>query len=72
MAFRYFIGFLLSCILVGCAQVGQITGGEKDTVAPQLIDSKTTPPNNSIYFSGNSFSSVLINCSSSFKIFLPS
>lgn len=56
MAFRYFIGFLLSSVLIGCAQVGQITGGEKDTVAPQLIDSKTTPPNNSIYFSGNSFS----------------
>ena len=56
MAFRYFIGFLLSSILVACAQVGQITGGEKDTVAPQLVDSKTTPPNNSIYFSGNSFS----------------
>lgn len=56
MAFRISLSFLVLVFLSACAQVGQISGGEKDTVAPQVIASKTTPPSNSTQFNGNSIS----------------
>ncbi len=37
-------------LLVACAQVRDITGGEKDTIPPTLVSA--TPPNGSIRFSG--------------------
>ena len=56
MAFRISLSFLVLVLLSACAQVGQISGGDKDTVAPQVIASKTTPPSNSTQFNGNSIS----------------
>lgn len=56
MAFRISISFLVLILLSACAQVGQITGGEKDTVAPQVIAAKTIPADKSTNFSGKSIS----------------
>lgn len=39
---------LLLALLMGCAQVGNVTGGEKDTRAPELIGAD--PPNGSVRF----------------------
>ena len=50
--FSYLI-FGISLILASCAQVGTITGGEKDNSAPKPIADKVSPPNASVYFSGN-------------------
>jgi uncharacterized protein (DUF2141 family) len=51
MDFRLFIA--LALFLSSCAQVGTITGGEKDTVAPDAI--KTNPPNGTVEFNQSSF-----------------
>lgn len=40
-----------SLLLVSCAQVGSITGGEKDVVPPQLVSA--TPPNGSLHFNSS-------------------
>ncbi len=50
MAFRKIIVASLILFLWGCAQVGQITGGEKDVVAPKPIAALTTPPDSSLDF----------------------
>lgn len=55
MAFRKILIILLPLILLGCAQVGQISGGDKDDFAPRPLDGKTNPPNESINFQGNFF-----------------
>ncbi len=52
MARIHFI--ILVFILSACAQVGSLTGGSKDVTAPQPIDEKITPPNESTYFSSKS------------------
>lgn len=51
--FRYYIG-LAALIFSSCAQVGTITGGDKDSVAPRPIADKINPPNESVNYSGNS------------------
>ena len=51
MDFRLFI--ILALLLGSCAQVGTITGGEKDTVAPN--PTQTSPENGSVGFNQNSF-----------------
>jgi len=50
-----FVFCILTCI-VGCAQVRPISGGEKDATAPVVVAS--SPPPNSIQFTGNSFELV--------------
>lgn len=55
MAFRKnIIGFITLLMLGSCAQVGEISGGEKDEVAPKPIAGKTYPANESINFKGKS------------------
>jgi uncharacterized protein (DUF2141 family) len=51
MDFRLFI--ILTLLLSSCAQVGTITGGEKDTVAPN--PTQTIPENGSVGFNQKSF-----------------
>ena len=51
MDFRLFI--ILALLLSSCAQVGTITGGEKDTVAPN--PTQTIPENGSVRFNQKSF-----------------
>ena len=51
MDFRLFIA--LALFVSSCAQVGTITGGEKDTVAPNAI--ATNPPNGTVGFNQSSF-----------------
>ncbi len=52
MARIHFI--ILVFILSACAQVGVLTGGNKDITAPQPINEKMVPPNESIRFSSKS------------------
>ena len=53
MARYSYLIFLFSLLLASCAQVGVISGGEKDTFAPKPIEGKVIPPNASINFTGN-------------------
>lgn len=55
MAFRKVLIFLFPLILIGCAQVGQLSGGGKDDFAPKPLAGKTLPPSESTNFQGNSF-----------------
>ncbi len=41
-----------SLALLGCAQVGQITGGEKDTSPPKPVEELSKPANGSTFFTG--------------------
>ncbi|MCH2223420.1 MAG: Ig-like domain-containing protein [Crocinitomicaceae bacterium] len=52
-SFRYLVFSGLSLLLFGCAQIGTLSGGEKDTSAPKPIEDKTTPPSASTNFSSN-------------------
>lgn len=52
MAGKYLIIFL-SLILVGCAQVGTISGGPEDRNAPKPIEDKMYPANATTNYSGN-------------------
>ena len=52
--FRYLVFLVL--FVTSCAQVGTISGGEKDTTAPQVINNKVEPLNESTNFSGNQVS----------------
>lgn len=45
-------GFIL--LLVSCAQVGTLSGGDQDTLAPRPV--KSDPANETTHFEGNSFS----------------
>jgi len=55
MAFRKnIIGCLPFLLLLSCAQVGEISGGEKDEIAPIPVAGKTIPVNESINFKGKS------------------
>lgn len=54
MAISKILIFLLPLLVISCAQVGQISGGEKDEFAPHPIDGLTNPPNQSTSFQGNS------------------
>ena len=53
---RYSFLILSIVLLTGCAQVGRLTGGEKDTFSPSPIESETSPPNRSTNFSGKEVS----------------
>lgn len=77
MAFRnYLIVSIFFLLIASCAQVGQISGGEKDIVAPRPVEGKTVPPTNSTLFTGNSFSMefdeyVQLNNPSQTIVFVP-
>ncbi len=43
--------YFLTTLSSGCAQIGAISGGDKDTLAPVLI--KASPPQNTVNFKGN-------------------
>jgi uncharacterized protein (DUF2141 family) len=53
MARYSYLIFLVSLFLASCAQVGSISGGEKDATAPKPIADKVNPPNASVNFTGN-------------------
>lgn len=53
MVFRKNIIFLFPLILLSCAQVGVVSGGEKDETAPQPVAGKTLPPNETVGFTSN-------------------
>lgn len=46
---RYGYLILFTLFLMGCAQVGTISGGEKDTFAPQPVEGKVVPENASTF-----------------------
>jgi uncharacterized protein (DUF2141 family) len=54
MAGLRFLFFVLIALLSSCAQVGTLSGGEKDETAPKPIEKKTLPANETILFTGNS------------------
>ncbi len=54
MARKYAIVFLLA-LLSSCAQVGSISGGERDTAAPKPLSDQMMPQNASTNYRGNSF-----------------
>ena len=43
-----------SLLIASCAQVGRLSGGEQDTTPPRPV--KTTPKNEAVNFTGNTFS----------------
>ena len=49
VGYRHLI-FSLALLLFSCAQVGTISGGEKDSAAPKPIMEKMSPPNESTLF----------------------
>ncbi|MCO5269502.1 MAG: Ig-like domain-containing protein [Brumimicrobium sp.] len=49
MARSIIIIALLAGLLVSCGQVGEITGGDKDTHAPRVLTQKVKPANNSLH-----------------------
>ncbi len=53
MARYSYLIFILVLLLGSCAQVGVITGGEKDLAAPKPITEKVQPPNATVSFTGN-------------------
>jgi uncharacterized protein (DUF2141 family) len=55
MAFRKFLILILPFLFAGCAQIGQISGGDQDVLAPCPLADKTFPPAKSTFFKGNSF-----------------
>lgn len=52
MDWRKLLIGIASLALLGCAQVGQITGGEKDTSPPKPVAELSKPANGSTYFTG--------------------
>lgn len=50
MARLSIISILFVLLISSCAQVGVISGGEKDEHAPKIIDDKTAPPSNTTFF----------------------
>ncbi|GAB5417129.1 MAG: Ig-like domain-containing protein [Crocinitomicaceae bacterium] len=54
MARKYAIIFLLA-LLSSCAQVGSISGGERDTAAPKPLSDQMEPQNASTNYQGNTF-----------------
>ena len=56
MAGLRFYSLILIVFLSSCAQVGTLSGGENDGIAPKPIEKKTNPANETILFTGNSVS----------------
>ncbi len=54
MAGKYFIVVFVA-LLAGCAQVGRISGGSKDTIAPKPLMDEMIPSNATTNYTGNSF-----------------
>lgn len=54
MARKYAIIFLLA-LLSGCAQVGSISGGERDTAAPKPLTDQMVPQNATTNYTGGTF-----------------
>ena len=52
MAFRFSLILSSLLLLVSCAQIGTLTGGDEDLIAP--IPSNITPPQETSHFSDNS------------------
>ena len=55
MAFRKILILILPFLFAGCAQIGQISGGDQDIIAPCPLADKTFPPSKSTFFKGTSF-----------------
>ena len=53
MARIYSLIFLLPILLSACAEVGTISGGPEDEIAPRPIVDKMAPANGSVNFTGN-------------------
>lgn len=53
---HFIITAILATFISSCAQVGTISGGDKDAFAPAVVHNKTNPPNKSVNFSGNEVS----------------
>jgi uncharacterized protein (DUF2141 family) len=53
MVFRKIIILFIPLILLSCAQVGKLSGGIKDEIAPRPVAGKTFPPNETIGFTSN-------------------
>jgi uncharacterized protein (DUF2141 family) len=53
MAFKHYLIFLISICLSGCAEVGTISGGPKDEIAPRII--KSSIENGMTNFKSQSF-----------------
>jgi uncharacterized protein (DUF2141 family) len=53
MARFYFLIGLISFLISSCAQVGQLTGGERDVTAPQPLNNKIAPENESVNFNAS-------------------
>jgi len=53
MARLYSLIFILPLLLSACAEVGTISGGPEDAIAPRPISDKMEPANGSVNFSGN-------------------
>lgn len=77
MAFgKNLIYFIPALFLLSCAQVGQLTGGEKDENAPLPLENQTNPPNQSINFTGKSIEItfdeyILLNNPQQTVVFVP-
>ena len=54
MARVYYLISLLVLMLSSCAQMGTLSGGDKDTFAPKPIENKIDPPNKSLNFTEKS------------------
>lgn len=54
MAGKYYVIFLLA-LLSGCAQVGTVSGGERDVAAPKPVLEEMEPSNATTNYSGNTF-----------------
>jgi hypothetical protein len=56
MDFRFALKLLPFLLALSCAQVGQISGGEEDLVAPEPV--KTVPENKTLFFKEQSIKLV--------------
>lgn len=52
MVSKHFLTLFLGFLLFSCAQVGNISGGPEDVVAPKPVAKKTSPANGSTNFTG--------------------
>lgn len=55
---RFFIPLFLAAIIVGCAQVSPLTGGEKDVSAPKIITEKSIPKQGELNYSNQEMTLV--------------
>lgn len=53
MAIRYILISFLILFVVSCAQIGTLSGGAKDEIAPKPIEEKSFPQQKTVNFNGN-------------------